>query len=118
MLQLSMELSKLIKTLNYNLLCGDENSNAIVKNGYTSDLLSDVMANMDDESALITIQAHQNTIAVAGLKNAPLIIFCNNRPIETDVIEAATKQGITILSTQDNQFMASVKLSNALKQDF
>ena len=32
--------------------------------GYTSDLLSDVMANAKDGCALITIQAHVNTVAV------------------------------------------------------
>ena len=36
-----------------------------IQNGYTSDLLSDVMGNAPEDSVLITIQAHKNTIAVA-----------------------------------------------------
>lgn len=109
-----MELSKLISILNYKVVCGNPNSNVEVKKGYTSDLLSDVMANMDDDSVLITIQAHKNTIAVASLKNSPLVIFCNNRPIEDEVISSATQEGITILSTGDNQFMVSLKIGNIL----
>lgn len=43
--------------------------------GYTSDLLSDVMAHIKEDDALITIQAHKNTIAVASLTGASAVIF-------------------------------------------
>ena len=48
--------------------------------GYTSDLLSDVMANLKDRQVLITIHAHKNTIAVASLADKVIelgIIKCN-----------------------------------------
>ncbi|MBN2875543.1 MAG: iron-sulfur binding hydrogenase, partial [Spirochaetales bacterium] len=38
-----------------------------IVDAYSSDLLSDVMANAVEGSVLITIQAHLNTIAVASL---------------------------------------------------
>jgi len=42
---------------------------------YTSDLLSDVMAHAKDGQALVTIQAHKNTVAVATLVGLPLICY-------------------------------------------
>ena len=77
---------------------------------YTSDLLSDVMANARDGGALITIQAHKNTVAVASLTNISVIIICNSRPIPDDMLNSARKEGIAVLLSKENQFTISGKL--------
>jgi hypothetical protein len=82
---------------------------------YTSDLLSDVMANARDGGALVTIQAHKNTVAVATLVNISVIILCNNRPIQDDMLEAARDEGIAVIRTKENQFTVSGKLYAVLK---
>lgn len=82
--------------------------------GYTSDLLSDVMANLKEGQVLITIQAHKNTIAVASLSGAAAVVFCHGRAASDDVLEAAADEGIAVFSTPDNQFEATVKLAKAL----
>ncbi|ADN02322.1 hypothetical protein [Spirochaeta thermophila] len=86
----------------------------VVKTGYTSDLLSDVMANAPEDSVLITIQAHKNTIAVAILTGIRVVLVCNNRPIPEDMVEAAAQEGIAILRTSRNQFECSGILYQAL----
>ena len=86
----------------------------IVTGGYTGDLLSDVMGNAHEGDALITIQAHKNSIAVASLLGLPAIILCNGRTASADMIEAAKEQCIAIFETADTQFEASVKLASLL----
>ena len=82
---------------------------------YTSDLLSDVMANAKDGGALITIQAHKNTVAVASLVNIKVIILCNNRPLQdNEMLESARDEGIAVIRTKENQFTVSGKLYNAI----
>jgi hypothetical protein len=81
---------------------------------YTSDLLSDVMANAKDGGALITIQAHKNTVAVATLVNISVIIICNSRPIPEDMLSAAKEEGIAVLLTRENQYTVSGKLYGLL----
>ena len=88
---------------------------AEVSGGYTSDLLSDVMAHAKSAEALITIQAHRNTIAVAGLVGASAIIICNGRPVPEDMIEAARDEGIALLRTEFNQYEVSGRLWKALR---
>lgn len=83
--------------------------------GYTSDLLSDVMAHAKAGDALITIQAHRNTVAVASLVGATAIIVCNGRPVPEDMTEAARTEGIAILRTDYDQFETSGKLWTAMK---
>jgi serine kinase of HPr protein (carbohydrate metabolism regulator) len=79
---------------------------------YTSDLLSDVMAHAraNDAGALITIQAHKNTVAVATLLDMSAIIICNSRPILEDMIAAAKDEGIAVMRTGENQYTVSGKL--------
>ncbi len=83
--------------------------------GYTSDLLSDVMANLKEGQVLITIQAHKNTIAVASLSGAAAVIFCHGRSAAADVIESAASEGIALFTTPNNQFDVTVKVSDALR---
>jgi hypothetical protein len=88
----------------------DDFEDVSLQGAYTSDLLSDVMAYARDGGALITIQAHKNTVAVATLVNISVIIICNSRPIPEDMLAAAKEEGIAVLLTKENQFNVSGKL--------
>jgi hypothetical protein len=92
-----------------------EFDDADLSGAYTSDLLSDVMANAKDGGALITIQAHKNTVAVATLVNITVIVVCNSRPIPEDMIAAAKDEGVAIIRTTENQFTVSGRLYEFLK---
>lgn len=83
-------------------------------NAFTSDLLSDVMANAEEGSVLITIQAHKNTIAVATLVGIPAIVICSSRPVTDDVLEAAENEGIAVYRTPANQFRTSLDIGRML----
>lgn len=85
-----------------------------ISGGYTSDLLSDVMANAAEGEVLITIQAHKNTVAVATLKDLSALLIASNRPIPEDMVKAARDEGIPIFVSTDNQFTCSWKLQKAL----
>lgn len=82
--------------------------------GFTSDLLSDVMGNADEDCVLITIQAHKNTIACCSLAGITAVIICSGRNIPEDMIEAAKEEGIAIFTTKDNQFKTSIKVHGLL----
>ena len=84
---------------------------AVINAAYASDLLSDVMGHCGDESALITIQNHLNTIAVCTLVGVEAIVICHGRPIPPDMKEAAEREGVAILSSPLSQFAASVALA-------
>jgi len=81
---------------------------------YTSDLLSDVMAHCPDESILITVQNHANTIAVATLVGARAIVVVHNRPLPEDMQTIAEREGISLLSSQDDQFTLSCRIGALL----
>lgn len=98
----------------FRVICNSQPDNEI-KTGYTSDLLSDVLANADEESALITIQAHKNSVAVATITGTTAIIICNDRPIPDDMIAAADESGVALFLTSMNQFETSIHLGKLLE---
>ena len=95
----------------------DEFADSPLSGAYTSDLLSDVMANAGEGGVLITIQAHKNTVAVATLVNITAIVVCNARPLPADMLESARDEGIAVLLTGENQFTVSGKLYRLLRGD-
>ena len=110
-----MIISEAATVLGAEILQG-EFEDAPLSGAYTSDLLSDVMANAKDGGALITIQAHKNTVAVATLVNITVIIVCNNRPVPEDMIEAARNEGIAVIRTGENQYTVSGKLWELMRR--
>lgn len=85
-----------------------------IAGGYTSDLLSDVMANLSENQVLITIQAHKNTVAVASLADAAAIVFCHGRKVSDDVVAVAAQEGIALFSSSDNQYNTTYRIAKFL----
>ena len=85
---------------------------AVVNYAYASDLLSDVMGHCGDESVLITIQNHLNTIAVCTLAGIEVIVICHGRPVPDDMAEAAKREEVAIVTTAMSQFEASLALGS------
>ncbi|MFW6365404.1 MAG: hypothetical protein ACOC2H_02890 [Spirochaetota bacterium] len=108
-----MKISELAQAIGAEIVTETYNDAEIVS-GYTSDLLSDVMGNAEEESVLITIQAHKNSVAVASQLDFSGIIVCNNRKIPDDMKAAAESEGIAILRTDENQFATSYRVYTAL----
>jgi len=104
-----VKISEVAAALNAEI-CQSEFEDVEVSGAYTSDLLSDVMAYAKDGGALITIQAHKNTVAVASLVDISVLVICNSRPLPDDMLEAAKSEGIAVIRTKENQFTVSGKL--------
>jgi serine kinase of HPr protein (carbohydrate metabolism regulator) len=105
-----MKVKEIIEKLQLNALSGQNNLDADVTGGYTSDLLSDVIANSKEGNLWITLQIHQNTIAVAKLKDLAGIIIVNNREPDEDTLKKAEEENVTILCSSNMAFEVSGKL--------
>ena len=85
-----------------------------ISSGYTSDLLSDVMARAEEDSVLITIQGHKNTVAVSTLAGIAAVVLCSDRPAPEEMRSAAEEEGIAVFSTGKNQFQVSNEIGKLL----
>jgi len=110
-----MNLKKIIEILELNIINNYTDSEILM--GYTSDLLSDVIANAKSGSIWITLQTHKNIVAVAVMKQIPAIIITSDRLPDQEVINVADEENIVLLSTKLNNFECSGKLYNVLKNE-
>jgi hypothetical protein len=104
-----MNIAELAQKVNGKIVI--DRPGASVKAAYASDLLSDVMGHCGDESALITIQNHLNTIAVCTLAGIEAIVICHDRPVPEDMAQAAAREEVAVITTAMSQFEASVALA-------
>jgi len=105
-----MKLKEIIEKLQLKVLAGQENLDVEVTGGYTSDLLSDVIANSKEGSLWITLQIHQNIIAVAKLKDLSGIIIVNSREPDEDTLQKAKEENVPLLSSEEMAYEVSGKL--------
>ena len=92
-----MNLYEIVQQLQLEVKAGDERLSTEVKGGYASDLLSDVIAHAQEGDLWVTLQTHQNTIAVASMKGLAGIVLVNGREPEADTLEKAKEENIPIL---------------------
>lgn len=109
-----MKLNSIKDQLGLRLLTSGASLENEVSGAYVSDLLSDVIANSKEGQLWITLQIHQNTIAVAKLKDLAGIIIVNNREPEDDTLEKAVEESVPLFQTSDSAFVISGRLYKLL----
>jgi len=105
-----MKLKEIVERLQLQVLVGQDRLDSEVTGGYTSDLLSDVMANSRGKNLWITLQTHENIIAVAKLRDLSGIIIINNRRPEEATLQRAKDENVTILASGESAFNITGKL--------
>ncbi len=99
-----MKLRELVQGLGLAVKSASGNLDREVKGGYASDFMSDVIANSRQGDIWVTLQIHQNTVAVASLKDLAAIIIVQGREPEKETIEKAEREGIPVLVAPFNAF--------------
>ncbi len=106
-----MNLQQIIDRLNLTVLTGQRDFAGMHPDGgYTSDLLSCVMAGAKSNYVWVTLQAHLNIVAVAALLEVAAIIITENAKPDAATISKANEQGIILLSTSKPTFEIDGKL--------
>ncbi len=75
-----------------------------VTGAYVSDLLSDVLGHAKAGTVWITIQTHQNVVAVASLLNLAGVIFAGGQRPEPQVIAKASAENVPLLLAKESSY--------------
>ena len=106
-----MNLQQIIDRLNLTILTDSHDFSGIIPTGgYSSDLLSCVMAGARKNHIWITLQAHLNIVAVAALNEVAAIIITENAQPDAASIAKANQQGVILLSTSQHTYEINGKL--------
>ena len=105
-----MKLAEIIDKLSLGIRTGSDHLDVEVTGGYSSDLMSDVMAHARRGDLWITLQGHQNIVAVASLNELAGIILVNGREPDEDTLAKAQIEGIPVMVSQHPTFEIAGRL--------
>jgi imidazolonepropionase-like amidohydrolase len=106
-----MDLKAIIDQLNLTVLTAPKPFESTVPvSGYTSDLLSCVMAGARNNGLWVTLQAHLNIVAVAALLELSAVIITEGAMPDPATIAKANEQNVTLLATKAPSFEVVGKL--------
>ncbi len=108
---------KLVEVVEALELCpqGSYDPERPVKAGYVGDLLSDVMAHAQEGSLWVTMQSHQNIVAVAVLVGMAGIVITGDRPVKPETLETARREQVALFSASSRSFEVCGRLFACLK---
>jgi predicted transcriptional regulator len=112
-----MKVSDLVKKYNLKVFSGKEGLNNEISGGYVSDLLSDVMGNAAENEVWITLQTHQNVMAIASLKDLAAVILVKGLEPDDDTLEHSNEEGVPLLGTSMQTFDMAGKLYHDLNSE-
>ncbi len=106
-----MNIQEIIDKLNLQVLTESRDFSSIEPTfGYSSDLLSCVMAGAPKQGIWVTLQAHGNIVAVAALLEITAVIITEGAMPDENTIQKANDEGVTLLSTPHSTFHVIGKL--------
>ncbi|HTG00672.1 MAG TPA: DRTGG domain-containing protein [Nitrospirota bacterium] len=108
-----MTLNEIVKRFGLTVKAGAGLLDREVVGGYSSDLLSDVLAHAEDGVLWVTLHIHQNIVGVASHKGLAGIVLVQGRQPEKETIAMAEEEEIPILSTDLPAFEFIGKLYEA-----
>lgn len=99
-----MKVREIQSALKMELAAGEKGLDREVLGGYCGDLLSDAMANAPRAGIWLTVQSHQNIVAVAVLKELAAIVLVNGRKPDPETIVKAEEESIPLLLSPRSAF--------------
>lgn len=111
-----MRLREIVTLINGKVLTGHEHIDNEVQSAFGSDLMSDVLAYVHDDTLLITGLINHQVIRTAEMLDLRAILFVRGKEPSEDVIELAKGHPITLMCTDHSLFTtAGILYNNGVK---
>ena len=101
-----MTVSDIKKLLDAKVLCCEENLSREVHTACGSDMMSDVLAFVKDQSVLLTGLCNPQVIRTAEMMDITCIVFVRGKIPDSTTIDLAIERNIPVLSTSRKMFEA------------
>lgn len=111
-----MHLQQVIDILNAKCLTQHDIENLEISSAFGCDLMSDVLAFVDEETLLLTGLVNAQVVRTAEMLDIHSIVFVRGKTPDQGIIDLAKEKGINLLSTEFTMYYAcGVLFANGLK---
>ncbi len=100
-----MTIGELATILNATVVCG-ESLDTEVHNACGSDMMSDVLAYVKEQSVLLTGLVNSQVVRTAEMMDMVCVVFVRGKQPTAEMIELAKERNIALLSTPERMFTA------------
>ncbi len=101
-----MTIRDITEMLSAEVICGQENLEKEVHNACGSDMMSDVLAFVKDQSVLITGLCNPQVIRTAEMMDIICICFVRGKEPDEAMVGLAKERGIVLMATKMRMFTA------------
>ncbi len=105
-----MTIGDIKNILGCKVICCEERLDAEINTACGSDMMSDVLAFVKDQSCLLTGLVNPQVVRTADMMDMHCVIFVRGKMPDESMIELARERGITLMSTGYRMFTACGKL--------
>jgi predicted transcriptional regulator len=106
----NVRIREIQRILKMEVSAGEKGLDREASGGYCGDLLSDAMANAPRGGIWLTVQSHQNIVAVAVLRELAGIVLVNGRKPDQDTIQKAEEESIPLLLSPVSSFVLAGRM--------
>ena len=108
-----MTLKEVSEIIEATVVCGEDQLDREVKMACGSDMMSDVLAFVKDQSLLLTGLQNPQVVRTAEMMDMHCIIFVRGKTPDEQIIELANDRDIVLMTTGMRMFCACGKLYEA-----
>ena len=101
-----MKIRTIAELLNAKVLCGEDRLDNDVTSACGSDMMSDVLAFVKDQSVLLTGLVNAQVVRTADMMDMVCIVFVRGKDPGAEIIELAEDRGIVLMKTPLRMFTA------------
>ncbi|MFZ2537460.1 MAG: DRTGG domain-containing protein [Oscillospiraceae bacterium] len=101
-----MTLNDIKNILDCELICGNSRLDMEIHSACGSDMMSDVLAYVKDQSILLTGLVNCQVVRTADMMDMLCIVFVRGKKPDEDMISLANERNIALMSTSHRMFTA------------
>lgn len=101
-----MTIVDMVNVLHARVLCGEERLATPVYTACCSDLMSDVLAFVNEKTVLITGLTNHHVLRTADMLDLKCLVFARGKVPGEDLLEQAQEQGLVVMTTSETAFTA------------
>lgn len=91
-------------------LCCEEEADRVVRHAFASDMMSDVLAHVTEDTMLLTGLINSQSVRTAEMLDVPCLVFVRGKLPHKDALQRAELIGLPVLQTSCSMFEACGRL--------